>query len=292
MTGKAKSVTMKSRIDTIQTKEPISNRNLFDVYVKGCEYDINKEGNVISVWNPNNIRDTYSQEYKLSLTKESLSKMFDMVTVVNAENVKMNRVDICTDVDFNYVENIKLLDLLHRCLTVNFKGGKKWTNISDEDLKISNLRYKNKDFNIEFYDKKKQSENTHLYDTRLEVRALRVKSQEFEHHIERCIDLYNASVDNIAKVNKIVAEMLIKTWEEEKGEQPKLRFTTFVYKYSHYFYTMDILKTVYNHVGLKQGVRSWLNKFRNTYNIELYSKTDVEKLVKLIVKSLKEYKKL
>lgn len=291
MTEKAK-VIMKSRIDTIQTKEPISNRNLFDVYVKGCEYDINKEGNVISVWNPNNIRDTYSQEYKLSLTKESLSKMFDMVTVVNAENVKMNRVDICTDVDFNYVENIKLLDLLHRCLTVNFKGGKKWTNISDEDLKISNLRYKNLDWNIEFYDKKKQSENTHLYDTRLEVRALRVKSQELEHHVNRCVDLYNASVDNVTKVNKIMGEMLINAWEEEKREQPKLRFTTFVYKYSHYFYTMDILKTVYNHVGLKQGIRSWLNKFRNTYNIELYSKTDVEKLVKLIVKSLKEYKKL
>ena len=283
---------MKSRIDTIQTKEPIGNRGSFDVYVKGCEYDINKDGNVISIWNPNNIRDTYSQEYKLSLTKESLNKMFDMVTVIDAGNVKMNRVDICTDVDFNYIENIKLLDLLHRCLTVNFKGGKKWTNISDEDLKISNLRYSNRDFNIEFYDKKKQTENTHLYDTRLEVRALRVKSQELEHHVNRCIDLYNASIENITKVNKIVGEMLIKTWEEEKRRQPKLRFTTFVYKYSHYFYTMDILKVVYNHVGLKQGVRSWLNKFRNTYNIELYTKNDIDKMVKLIVKSLKEYKKL
>ena len=177
-------------------------------------------------------------------------------------------------------------------MTVNFKGGKKWTNISDEDLKISNLRYSNRDFNIEFYDKKKQTENTHLYDTRLEVRALRVKSQELEHHVNRCIDLYNASIENITKVNKIVGEMLIKTWEEEKGRQPKLRFTTFVYKYSHYFYTMDILKVVYNHVGLKQGVRSWLNKFRNTYNIELYTKNDIDKIVKLIVKSLKEYKKL
>lgn len=291
MTEKAK-VIMKSRIDTIQTKEPIGNRGSFDVYVKGCEYDINKDGNVISIWNPNNIRDTYSQEYKLSLTKESLNKMFDMVTVIDAGNVKMNRVDICTDVDFNYIENIKLLDLLHRCLTVNFKGGKKWTNISDEDLKISNLRYSNRDFNIEFYDKKKQTENTHLYDTRLEVRALRVKSQELEHHVNRCIDLYNASIENITKVNKIVGEMLIKTWEEEKRRQPKLRFTTFVYKYSHYFYTMDILKVVYNHVGLKQGVRSWLNKFRNTYNIELYTKNDIDKMVKLIVKSLKEYKKL
>ena len=291
MTEKAK-VIMKSRIDTIQTKEPISNRGSFDVYVKGCEYDINKDGNVISIWNPNNIRDTYSQEYKLSLTKGSLKKMFDMVTVINADDVKMNRVDICTDVDFNYIENIKLLDLLHRCLTVNFKGGKKWTNISDEDLKISNLRYKNLDWNVEFYDKKKQTENTHLYDTRLEVRALRVKSQDLEHHVNRCIDLYSASTENITKVNKIVAEMLIKTWEEEKREQPKLRFTTFVYKYSHYFYTMDILKTVYNHVGLKQGIRSWLNKFRNTYNIELYTKNDIDKMVKLIVKSLKEYKKL
>lgn len=292
MTEKAKGVTMKSRIDTIQTKEPISNRNLFDVYVKGCEYDINKEGNVISVWNPNNIRDTYSQEYKLSLTKESLSKMFDMVTVVNAENVKMNRVDICTDVDFNYVENIKLLDLLHRCLTVNFKGGKKWTNISDEDLKISNLRYKNLDWNIEFYDKKKQSENTHLYDTRLEVRALRVKSQDLEHHVNRCVDLYNASVDNVTKVNKIMGEMLINAWEEEKRKQPKLRFTTFVYKYSHYFYTNDILKIVYSNAGLKGSLNGWLRDFRKTYNIDLYTKKDIEKLVKQVVKSLKKYKKL
>ena len=96
----------------------------------------------------------------------------------------------------------------------------------------------------------------------------------------------------ITKVNKIVGEMLIKTWEEEKRRQPKLRFTTFVYKYSHYFYTMDILKIVYSNAGLKGSLNGWLRDFRKTYNIDLYTKKDIEKLVKQVVKSLKEYKKL
>ena len=124
------------------------------------------------------------------------------------------------------------------------------------------------------------------------MRALRVKSQDLEHHVNRCVDLYNASVDNVTKVNKMMGEMLINAWEEEKRKQPKLRCTTFVYKYSHYFYTNDILKIVYSNAGLKGSLNGWLRDFRTTYNIDLYTKIDIEKLVKQVVKSLKKYKKL
>lgn len=282
----------KSRIDTIQTIEPISNREELNIIVKGHEdIRINKDGNIVSKWNMNNIKDTYSTEYKMSLTKESWKRMYELVTIIDTEKVKMNRIDIATDININFIENIKMLDLLHKCLTVNFKGGKTWSNITDEDLKISNLRFKNLDWNIEFYDKKKESENKHLYDTRLEIRALRVKAQNFEFHVDKCMDLYNATTENIVKVEKIMSERLIKIWEEEISEQPKLKFTTFVFKYSHYFYTMNILKEVYKTVGLKGTINGWLRDFRKTYTLDLYTKTDVEKMCKKIVKSLKEYKK-
>ena len=63
--------------------------------------------------------------------------------------MKMNRIDIATDIRINFIENIKILDLLHKCLTVNFKGGKSWSNITEEEQKemktiISKDEYKRK----------------------------------------------------------------------------------------------------------------------------------------------------
>ena len=143
-------MTVKSRIDTIQTKEKTSNRKVLDTFIKEHEdIRIDKDGNIVSKWNMNNIKDSYSTEYKLSLTKESLKRMLEMVTVIDVEKMKMNRIDIATDIRINFIENIKILDLLHKCLTVNFKGGKSWSNITEEEQKemktiISKDEYKRK----------------------------------------------------------------------------------------------------------------------------------------------------
>lgn len=281
----------KSRIDTIQTKEPSTNRADFNVEVKGKEETLNKKGELITKWNPNNMLFEYSNEYKLSTTKRKLVELMELATVINYDDVKMNRIDIATDSYIDFVENSKLIYLLHRCLTAKIKGGKSWSNEDDNDFNYSNFRFVNRDWNIEFYDKDKESEGNSLYNTRFEVRHLRVKAQDFEYHIEKTIQLWQGAINNLEVVEKIQVQKLCELWDKEVAECPKMKFTTFVDRNHKRFLTMNIMKEVYKYVGLKGAFSGWLRDYRRTHIMELVTKTELDKLVKEIVKSLKTYKK-
>lgn len=281
----------KSRIDTIQTKEPTANRVEFDVEVKGKEEVINKKGELITKWNPNNMMFEYSNEYKLSTTKRKLVKLMELATVINVDEVKMNRIDICTDSTISFVENAKMIQLLHKCLVAKIKGGKVWLNIDDTDNKVSNVRFANRDWNIEFYDKDKESESKSLYSTRFEVRHLRVKSQDFIHHIDKTIDLWQGALNNLEVVDKIEIEKLKRIAEEERRECQEMKFTTFVDRHNDEIFTIEQLKQLYKYWGLKGSFNAWLQKYRNAHIIELINKKQLNEVVKEVVKSLKTYKK-
>lgn len=281
----------KSRIDTIQTKELATNRVEFDVEIKGKEETLNKKGELITKWNVNNMMFEYSNEYKLSETKRKLVELMELATVINIDDVKMNRIDIATDSYIDFVENSKLIYLLHRCLTAKIKGGKSWNNEDDNDFNYSNFRFVNRDWNIEFYDKNKESEGNSLYNTRFEVRHLRVKAQEFEYHIEKTIQLWQGAINNLEVVEKIQVQKLCDLWDKEVAECPKMKFTTFVDRNHKRFLTMNIMKEVYKYVGLKGAFSGWLRDYRRTHIMEFATKGQLDKMVKEIVKSLKLYKK-
>lgn len=288
MTNKAE---FKSRIDTIQTKEPTANRVEFDVEVKGKEEVINKKGELITKWNPNNMCFNYSNEYKLSTTKQKMEELMELATVINYDDVKMNRIDIATDSTMDFVVNAKLIQLLHKCLVAKIKGGKVWLNIDDTDNKVSNVRFANRDWNIEFYDKDKESEGNSLYNTRFEVRHLRIKSQEFEYHIEKTIQLWQGALNNLEVVDKIEVEKLKRIADDERKECPNMRFTTYVDRHNAEIFTLEQLKELYKYWGLKGSFKAWLNDYRKTHILELVNKTQLNNVVKEVVKSLKSYKK-
>ena len=281
----------KSRIDTIQTKEPTTNRMEFDKEVKGKEEVINKKGELITKWNPNNMCFNYSNEYKLSTTKQKMEELMELATVINYDDVKMNRIDIATDSTMDFVVNAKLIQLLHKCLVAKIKGGKVWLNIDDTDNKVSNVRFANRDWNIEFYDKDKESEGNSLYNTRFEVRHLRIKSQDFIHHIDKTIDLWQGALNNLEVVDKIEVEKLKRIAEEERKECPSMKFTTFVDRHNGEIFTLEQLKELYKYWGLKGSFKAWLNDYRKTHILELVNKTQLNNVVKEVVKSLKSYKK-
>ena len=281
----------KSRIDTIQTKEPTANRVEFDVEVKGKEEVINKKGELITKWNPNNMCFNYSNEYKLSTTKKRLVELMELATVINYDDVKMNRIDIATDSTMDFVVNAKLIQLLHKCLVAKIKGGKVWLNIDDTDNKVSNVRFANRDWNIEFYDKDKESEGNSLYNTRFEVRHLRIKSQDFIHHIDKTIDLWQGALNNLEVVDKIEVEKLKRIADDERKECPNMRFTTYVDRHNAEIFTLEQLKELYKYWGLKGSFKAWLNDYRKTHILELVNKTQLNNVVKEVVKSLKSYKK-
>ena len=281
----------KSRIDTIQTKEPTTNRMEFDKEVKGKEEVINKKGELITKWNPNNMCFNYSNEYKLSTTKQKMEELMELATVINYDDVKMNRIDIATDSTMDFVVNAKLIQLLHKCLVAKIKGGKVWLNIDDTDNKVSNVRFANRDWNIEFYDKDKESEGNSLYNTRFEVRHLRIKSQDFIHHIDKTIDLWQGALNNLEVVDKIEVEKLKRIADDERKECPNMRFTTYVDRHNAEIFTLEQLKELYKYWGLKGSFKAWLNDYRKTHILELVNKTQLNNVVKEVVKSLKSYKK-
>lgn len=282
----------KSRIDTIQTRELLSNRREFDVDIKGVEETLNKQGELITKWNVNNALYEYSNVYELSHTKKKLEELMELATIINVEDVKMNRIDICTDSTIDFVDNAKLIQLLHKCLVAKIKGGKVWLNIDDNDNKVSNVRFANRDWNIEFYDKQKESEGKSLYSTRFEVRHLRVKSQEFEYHVDKTIQLWQGAINNIEVVNKIEVEKLKRIADDERKECPNMRFTTYVDRHNNEIFTLEQLKELYKWWGLKGSFKSWLNDYRKTHILELVNKTQLNNVIKEVVKSLKSYKKL
>lgn len=283
----------KSRIDTIQTKEPVGNRIEFDIDIKGMtDVGLNKKGELTTKWNPNNARFDYSNVYELSHTKGKLVELMELATVINIDDVKMNRVDICTDSTINFVENAKMIQLLHKCLVAKIKSGKTWLNIDDTDNKVSNVRFANRDWNIEFYDKCKESEGNSLYNTRFEVRHLRVKSQDFIHHIDKTIDLWQGALNNLEVVDKIEIEKLKRIADDERRECQDMKFTTFVDRHNDEIFTIEQLKQLYKWWGLKGSFNAWLQKYRNAHIIELVNKTQLNEVIKDVVRSLKLYKKL
>lgn len=285
-------VEFKSRIDTIQTKEPVGNRIEFDIDVKGMtDVGLNKKGELTTKWNPNNARFDYSNVYELSHTKGKLVELMELATVINIDDVKMNRVDICTDSTINFVENAKMIQLLHKCLVVRLKGGKLWVNIDDSDNNYSNFRFANRDWNIEFYDKDKESESKSLYSTRFEVRYLRAKSQDFIHHIDKTIDLWGGALNNLEVVDKIEVEKLKRIADDERRECPSMKFTTFVDRHNDEIFTIEQLRELYKYWGLKGAFKTWLRDYRKTHIMELINKTQLNEVIKEVVKSLKAYKK-
>lgn len=281
----------KSRIDTIQTKEPSTNRVEFDVEVKGKEETLNKKGELITRWNVNNMCFNYSNEYKLSVTKKKLEELMQLATVINIEDVKMNRIDICTDSTVNFINNAKMIQLLHKCLVAKIKNGKTWLNVDDTDNKVSNVRFANRDWNIEFYDKDKESESKSLYSTRFEVRHLRAKSQDFIHHIDKTIDLWKGATNNLEVVDKIEVEKLKRIADDERKECPNMKFTTYVDRHNGEIFTLEQLKELYKYWGLKGAFKTWLRDYKRTHIIELINKTQLNEVAKEVVKSLKAYKK-
>lgn len=282
----------KSRIDTIQTKEPVGNRIEFDVDIKGMtDVGLNKKGELITRWNVNNMCFNYSNEYKLSVTKKKLEELMQLATVINIEDVKMNRIDICTDSTVNFINNAKMIQLLHKCLVAKIKNGKTWLNVDDTDNKVSNVRFANRDWNIEFYDKDKESESKSLYSTRFEVRHLRAKSQDFIHHIDKTIDLWKGATNNLEVVDKIEVEKLKRIADDERKECPNMKFTTYVDRHNGEIFTLEQLKELYKYWGLKGAFKTWLRDYKRTHIIELINKTQLNEVAKEVVKSLKAYKK-
>lgn len=286
-------IQFKSRIDTLETKEPLTNRsNLETNDLRGTETRYDKNMNIITKYNPNKVDNEYSKDYKLSKTIKDLNTLQNQLTVIDREQVAIRRIDIATDISKDFDDISKFLDLTHKCIRTKELNGKAWSNVDETDLNTSNYLYRNRfKLEIEFYNKKKERNNKANYPTRLELRFLRISSKDFKLHINNAIDLWKSMPDNLEHVEKQMISILTEKWLQEKRINQKLKFSTFIYKYSKYIYTQNILKAIYSQTELTRSFKSWLQDYRKTYSIEFYTKNNLIKFSKNVVKSLKDYLK-
>ncbi|MCS6133267.1 hypothetical protein EXM65_17855 [Clostridium botulinum] len=286
------SITYCSRIDTLETREPVSNRRDITICdIKGIHKNYIINDFVKTVYNPNNFNFGYNTEYKLSKTISTLDQMQTVMTVLELDNVEYKRVDIATDISVEFKDISKFLDLIHKCIRAKEKGGKAWDNTCEDTLNISNYRFINRSLGIEFYDKLKESAGKALYPTRMEIRFLRISSKDFKFHVNNSINLWKAMSNNLDQVENEIVEILKNKWTEEKELSIGLTFTEFVYKWSDKIFTTTILKELYKFSGLKGSYKSWLQRYRSNHHIEFYSKNNLRIFSKNIIESLKDYLK-
>lgn len=277
-----------SSIDTIQTKEDRDNRELDVDFLQGQTMKYTNDYKIVTRWSPNHD----FIKTKLSDTEKEMDIMFKRATVKDKSKVRMNRIDINTDVDIAFEDVSKIVDFMFMCCTEGMqKERKEWTN--KDTLKKEAYWFSNQYLEINFYDKAKEDsdkEKINEYPTRLEVRFKKIKSQDKKHHIEKAINFYDGALERYSFAERSRMELLCNEWDKFIEENPRGTLTHFVVKFEEHIYTREILKGIYEYVGLKGNFKAWVDKFRRGYKLDLISENEIKELVKRITISLKKYK--
>ena len=277
-----------SSIDTFQTKDKIENRRIKVDSLPGLTKKYINDNIITSRWNPN-----YKGILKkLSETEKIIEEMYCMATVINFSDIRMNRIDINTDINIEFGEISKHLDMLFMCITEGIdKNRKEW--VDKDELEKESYWIGTQYMEINFYNKKRACETSgekFEYPTRLEVRFKKIKSQDKKFHIEKAIKIYSEALEKFKYAEDRRIETICKEWDTFKKENPKGTLTHFVIKFEREIYTRRILHQLYLYVGLKGSFKSWIDKFKRGYKLELISENEMKELVKRINISLKRYK--
>lgn len=284
-----KTVVIQSTIDTTQTRDKILNRIDSEIKVLGRK-TIKKENGLIT--------DKWCMNYKeyhegLSSSVEELNKMFELATVIDLKEIKVNRIDVATDIDIKFNEIDKFITFYFMIFTEGMgKGRRKWTDMDLEE--VDALWFKRQYLEVQYYNKEKQAKESGFsakYPSRLEVRLKRTEKQDFKYHIDRVIKMYEEVPEKIQFLENSRIELLCRKWDEFKKDNPKGTLTHFVVAWEDKIYTRAMLEGLYKYVGLKGNFKSWIDKFKRGYKLELFTEKEVINLNKRIIKSLKEYKK-
>lgn len=284
-----KDIKIQSTIDTTQTRDKIFNR-----------LDVEREilGRKVIKRDDKLITDKWCVNYKeyhngLSSSVEELNKMFELATVINMNDIKVNRIDVATDIDMKFNDIDKFLTFYFMIFTEGMGSTRRrWTDIDLEE--IDALWFKRQYLEVQYYNKEKQSKEKGFvakYPTRLEVRLKRTEKQDFRYHIDRVIKMYEEVPEKIAYLEKSRIELLCNKWDKFKEDNPGATLTHFVMAWEDKIYTRNILKGLYDYSGLSGSFKPWVDKYKRKYKLELFTEKEVIVLTKRIIKSLKEYKK-
>ncbi|WP_308001550.1 hypothetical protein [uncultured Clostridium sp.] len=230
----------------------------------------------IMVLNPNKLTHKYTPIHSFKEFIATMDKIYIAITIKDTTKVNLHRLDIALDSTIDFGENFKFLLFAFELLTINYSKADKWYTTNLNSLKRNTIIMKSRDFEICFYNKAEESDNRHLYKTRCEFRFLRISNKNYKVHFKKILDMIKNLECLIPKLEAQMNERLIALWKEESSCGDIKSFSEFVRKYNVYFYTNNIIKTVYSSSGLTGNYQKWLDRFRATNNeLELWSYVNI-----------------
>lgn len=222
---------------------------------------------------------------------ESFNLALDKIGVIDKMDYELNRVDIAIDSDLEFKDNFKWFLFLFELVTYGNEKSDKWYTTNLNTLCNNTIILKDRTVEVCFYDKREESNDKHLYNSRMEWRFKRAGNNDFNVYLDRLISRLYGLENNIEPLERNMANRLIRLWNKEYNEGQIRNFSEFVRKYSNYFYTVGVLKMVYAVTGLKGSYKNWLIKFRQSNPLKFYNKSNVKQYKKNIIRSVKKYKK-
>lgn len=279
--------TLNGTTNRIEHLDKASKNNLIDMMIS------RKEGNEIYMRiNPNkNFEGYIANSY--SKFKEVVKNLFDEIGVTE---FKFRRVDLSFNtMDSQYYENYtKLNRLLIACIADSANDYNTHDTKNFWNGKTKSLATKNGYREVEFYDKKDESNGKSPYSSRLELRSKRI-SGSIEHEF---LELWFTRLDNAAKhfekvqdrFNQNMAELYIQDMKKKKHDRDFLSVTSFLMMKRDYIFTSTQMKKLLMMIGLTEDEAT--NKtynFRKYHSIEYFKKEDLETMIADIKAKIIEY---
>lgn len=301
-------------IDTLDIK--IEYNNIEDIAMDYTEIgsindkktsdNIKKQHRVV-VLNPNKATTRYSIVKSMNEFNKVCEDTMELITVIDKDKVRKSRVDVAFDCNMDFDNNSKFFQFFIDLLSYDEKGASIWASENIRTTKKSQVYAKaslgsKTGTDVLAYDKQLESDGKHISLARVEVRMKKLGNkgegtfEDIEVILKKLIKRLGNIEDNLEALEINTARLLIERWEYEKARDPKLTLSKFVSqisKYYNYIYTNNIMKELYKASGLKGSYNKWVEKLRkNSSNtIVFYTKADIVKFKKAMIKALKIYMK-
>ena len=252
-------------------------------YIRGLRFSA---GKAVYRINPNK----YGVEITcLSDFKKVFSSILEELYI---SNYKIKRLDVSINTIIPFCELYKINSYVKELYAIHIKEDNSY-HTNGDDFEKRSLKVTGANYELEIYDKEKESKGKDTFKTRIEFRYKRLrKNQNIDDVLKEILSILDILPSYISKLNqKKVAQLYDRhvTEQSPNYEGRTVNLIIFVSKYADFIYNIEIMKELYNRCCT--GVfKNWLYRYRtNGKTLTLYTKKDIFTYIKQVKSSLKKY---
>lgn len=293
----------KTKVDTIQVSTQTNNVESVEEWygdkgfikentTKTTEKDGIKK--ISSVLHPSRTGARYNtneEVYTYSYYARVKKHMFKELTVINSQEVKLDRMDICLDTSIDFKTLYKLSNAITGLYALEKKADKVWKNVNFWNERTNGFNVAKQGFGLAIYDKEEESGGRHPYKTRIEFKFMKLGNVAEAKKIDELVKMLDRLSDNLEMLENIKAERLYDLYIEHMEDGKVKNFTQFVAMNQDNILTSRMCNLLYEKVGMKGSFKKWISKYRQANTIVFISKEEINQMIKQMKKSIKNFKK-